>query len=193
MRKSLKKIDIHIFKTFILKLHFDCTDGRVKLWVYAVTVVGFILILFIIALSFLVWYVLNYFLKRFLTTHNFAAFKNKSSIVGHTRCRWVQTEHWEAKKIPNQLLSLNRTLSSLSYTPHNILSAVCCCCYQIIEFFVKSKIKLGCCGTESDTLSAFLSCLCFLFFFFFSKPSKTTKTSPPQKPLTLAYDGDMDM
>uniref|UniRef100_A0A672YXA7 Thrombospondin, type I, domain containing 7Ba n=1 Tax=Sphaeramia orbicularis TaxID=375764 RepID=A0A672YXA7_9TELE len=30
-------------------------DGRVKVWVYAVTAVGFILILFIIALSFLVW------------------------------------------------------------------------------------------------------------------------------------------
>ncbi|MED6280936.1 hypothetical protein CHARACLAT_016142 [Characodon lateralis] len=29
-------------------------DGRVKLWVYAVTVVGFIVILFIIALSFLI-------------------------------------------------------------------------------------------------------------------------------------------
>lgn len=42
----------------VLKLLFDCTDGRVKLWVYAVTAVGFIFILFIIALSFLVWYVL---------------------------------------------------------------------------------------------------------------------------------------
>ncbi|KAM7407697.1 hypothetical protein PAMA_003439 [Pampus argenteus] len=29
--------------------------------------------------------------------------------------------------------------------------------------------------------------------FLLCKPSKTTKTPPPQKPLTLAYDGDMDM
>lgn len=36
---------------------FLCADGRVKLWVYAVTAVGFILILFIIALTFLLWYV----------------------------------------------------------------------------------------------------------------------------------------
>uniref|UniRef100_A0AAQ6I9L7 Thrombospondin type-1 domain-containing protein 7A n=1 Tax=Anabas testudineus TaxID=64144 RepID=A0AAQ6I9L7_ANATE len=56
-------------------------DGRVKLWVYAVTAVGFILILFIIALSFLVWYVLYYSLKRLFTMHNF---KNKSCFVSHT-------------------------------------------------------------------------------------------------------------
>ncbi|XP_061579008.1 thrombospondin type-1 domain-containing protein 7B [Cololabis saira] len=36
-------------------LHPVGPDGRVKLWVYAVTVVGFILIIFIIALSFLIW------------------------------------------------------------------------------------------------------------------------------------------
>lgn len=55
----------------ILKVDFHCTDGRVKLWVYAVTAVGFILILFIIAFSFLVWYVPIYLLESFITTHNF--------------------------------------------------------------------------------------------------------------------------
>lgn len=77
----------------------------------------------------------------------------------------------------------------MSYTPHNILSAVCHC-YQIMEFFVKTEIKFACAAKQ-------IPCQLFIlvfFFFFFSKPSKTTKTSPPpQKPLTLAYDGDMDM
>lgn len=74
---------VDIFKIAALKQLFDHTDGRVKLWVYAVTAVGFILILFIIALSFLVWYVPYCFLTRFLTVH-FAIFKNKSSVVGDT-------------------------------------------------------------------------------------------------------------
>lgn len=88
----------------MLKQLFDYTDGRVKLWVYAVTAVGFILILFIIALSFLVWYVPYCFLTRFLAVH-FAIFKNKSSIVGDTYCRWEQTEHGEeAKQIPEMNL-----------------------------------------------------------------------------------------
>lgn len=115
-------------------------------------------------------------LSFIITMHNFAAFKNKSCIVGHTQ-------------ISYHLLSLKRTLSSMSYTPHDILSAVCCC-YQIMEFFVKTEIKLGCPVVLSQ-----IHCQLFLsVFIFFSKPSKTTKTSPPpQKPLTLAYDGDMDM
>lgn len=94
-----------------LKQVFLCTDGRVKLWVYAVTAVGFILILFIIALTFLLWYVP---LSSLL-----AAFKKP--------CK-------------------------------------------------KNKIQ------------------CSLLPFC-STPSKTSKTSSPapQKPLTLAYDGDMDM
>ena len=33
------------------------TDGRLRLWVYGVTAVGFILILFAITVSFLLWYV----------------------------------------------------------------------------------------------------------------------------------------
>ena len=33
------------------------TDGRLRLWVYGVTAVGFILILFVITVSFLLWYV----------------------------------------------------------------------------------------------------------------------------------------
>lgn len=57
-KKTPDKIQMYIY----LKLVYQnciliCTDGKVKLWVYAVTAVGFILILFIIALSFLVWYV----------------------------------------------------------------------------------------------------------------------------------------
>lgn len=41
----------------VLKQRSIFTDGRVKLWVYVVTAVGFILILFVIALTFLLWYV----------------------------------------------------------------------------------------------------------------------------------------
>lgn len=100
----------HRYVQQALKGRFICTDGRVKLWVYAVTAVGFILILFVIALTFLLWYVLpsSVFLKKML---------------------------W------------NR------------------------------RIEL------------------FFYLFFSSTPSKTAKTSSPapQKPLTLAYDGDMDM
>lgn len=48
----------HRYVQQALKGRFICTDGRVKLWVYAVTAVGFILILFVIALTFLLWYVL---------------------------------------------------------------------------------------------------------------------------------------
>lgn len=81
-----KVVDIDIFKIAVLKQLFDCTDGRVKLWVYAVTAVGFILILFIIALSFLVWYVPYCFLTRFLAVR-FAICKNKSSVVGVTHYR----------------------------------------------------------------------------------------------------------
>lgn len=58
----------HRYVQQALKGRFICTDGRVKLWVYAVTAVGFILILFVIALTFLLWYVLpsSLFLKKML-------------------------------------------------------------------------------------------------------------------------------
>lgn len=80
----------------------------------------------------------------------------------------------------------------MSYTPHNILSAACCW-YQIMEFFVEAEIKLNCSVLRSQ-IPCQLFFLVYYFFIFFSKPTKTTKTSPPpQKPLTLAYDGDMDM
>lgn len=71
-------------------------------------------------------------------------------------------------------------MSSMSCLPAHIFSAVHCC-YHI---------------KDSNTLSDFLTCLFFFFFFTLSStPSKSTKTScpPPQKPLTLDYDGDMDM
>uniref|UniRef100_A0A672IR05 Thrombospondin type-1 domain-containing protein 7A n=1 Tax=Salarias fasciatus TaxID=181472 RepID=A0A672IR05_SALFA len=54
-------------------------------------------------------------------------------------------------------------------------------------------------GTEMEiiqTSNALVFSLTFvcLFLLSFSKPAKTTKMSPPpQKPLTLAYDGDLDM
>lgn len=83
--KSCEKISgqkleayLHEFPIAVLKLLCGCTDGRVKLWVYAVTAVGFILILFIITLSFLVWYVPYYFLVHF------TVFREKSSIVAYT-------------------------------------------------------------------------------------------------------------
>uniref|UniRef100_A0A3B4YAH4 Thrombospondin type-1 domain-containing protein 7A n=1 Tax=Seriola lalandi dorsalis TaxID=1841481 RepID=A0A3B4YAH4_SERLL len=44
------------------------------------------------------------------------------------------------------------------------------------------------------TAVGFIFVLFIIALSFLVKPSKTTKTSPPpQKPLTLAYDGDMDM
>lgn len=162
--KVVDKYTYCIFQTAVLKQLFDCTDGRVKLWVYAVTAVGFILILFIIALSFLVWYVPYCFLTRFLAVH-FAIFKNKSSIVGDTYCRWEQTEHGEeAKQIPEMNLVKYEMYAS--------------------QYFLCHVLLLSDNGVR-----------CSYLLFFFSMPSKTTKTSspPPQKPLTLAYDGDMDM
>lgn len=86
MRSDLLLFKMWIVNTFDsdkqIKLHlFDCTDGRVKLWVYAVTVVGFIVILFVIALSFLVWYVLQCSLKKLLTVFDF---ESRSFAVDHT-------------------------------------------------------------------------------------------------------------
>lgn len=84
--------------------------------------------------------------------HNF---KNKSAIVGHTQ----HTKLWETKQIPNHLLSLKNTLSSMSYIPCSILSDACSC-YQIMGFFVRDWNQVGLpCAAKSDTLSAFLSCL----------------------------------
>lgn len=62
--KGVYKVGLsQVWRLNPLKLPFVYTDGRVKLWVYAVTAVGFIFILFVIALTFLLWYVS--FLSRF--------------------------------------------------------------------------------------------------------------------------------
>lgn len=76
------------------KLLPGCTDGRVKLWVYAVTAVGFILILFIIALSFLLWYE-PYCLLIFHFALLFFLFlpKNKSSVVADAYFSREQPKH----------------------------------------------------------------------------------------------------
>lgn len=51
----------------------------------------------------------------------------------------------------------------MSYTPHDILSAVCCC-YQIMEFFVKTEIKLGCTAVLSQTHCQLFFLVCVYFF-----------------------------
>lgn len=94
-------------------------------------------------------------------------------------------------KKESKCLSLDRTLPSMSYSLLYTLSAVLLLSDNGILCKDWNQVGLPC-ATKPHELLAFLSCLSF--FFFLSKPSKTTKTSPPpQKPLTLAYDGDMDM
>uniref|UniRef100_A0A3P9C4G4 Thrombospondin type 1 domain containing 7B n=1 Tax=Maylandia zebra TaxID=106582 RepID=A0A3P9C4G4_9CICH len=56
---------------------------------------------------------------------------------------------------------------------------------------VTGRVKLW---VYAVTAVGFILILFIIALSFLVKPSKTTKTSPPpQKPLTLAYDGDMDM
>lgn len=62
--------------------------------------------------------------------------------------------------------SQNRTLSTMSYIPHNVSSGVCCS-YQIMESFVKNEIKLSCCLPLSHMLSFFLFCCGFVFAALF--------------------------
>lgn len=92
----------------------------------------------------------------FLAMHNMM---NKSAIVGHTHCRWEQTEHWEAKLIPNHLLPSKK--HPVKYELYS--SKYFVCCVQLLSdngILCKDWNQVGLpCAAKSDTLSAFLSCL----------------------------------